>query len=196
MHNAIAEHEMTHGPGLVVFALGELARLHGGVPVGQSIEVTHEAPDFVRTGVYGHAFSNGNAARCDAVVAFLEGRTDWAHDAFGRNLMPNVDLDAFRVRHEDGLRASLAARLSEDRCVESMGYCTWYVRNYPEDPVSDDLQAAMKDEWYRRGHPRWRGVRFANCAYRCAKDCRQSAEPLDDACYAPCFARCEAAVED
>lgn len=132
----------------------------------------------------------------DAVVSFLEGRTDWVRDAYGRNLMPNVDLDAFRDRHEDGLRASLAARLTEDRCVESMGYCTWYVEAYPDDPVTEELQAAMKDEWYRRGHPRWRGSRFANCAYRCAKDCRQNAEPLDDACYAPCFARCEAAAED
>ena len=132
----------------------------------------------------------------DAVVAFLEGRSDWVHDAYGRNLMPNVYLDAFRARHEDGLRASLAARLSEDRCVDSMGYCTWFVATYPEDPATEELQAAMKDEWYRRGHPRWRGSRFANCAYRCAKDCRHSAEPLDDACYAPCFARCEAVAQD
>ena len=66
----------------------------------------------------------------------------------------------------------------------------------PNDPMTGELQMAMKDEWYRRGHPRWRGSKFANCAYRCAKNCRNAAEPLDDACYAPCFARCEAAVAD
>lgn len=132
----------------------------------------------------------------DSVVSFLEGRNDWVQDDYGRNLMPNVDLETFRERHEDSLRARLGERLVEDQCVDSMGYCTWYVRSYPNDPLSGDLQAAMKDEWYRRGHPRWRGAKFANCAYRCAKNCRNAAEPLDDACYAPCFARCEAAVAD
>lgn len=130
----------------------------------------------------------------DAVVSFLEGRDDWVRDDTGRNLMPNVDLDAFRDRHEDSLRARLGERLMEDGCVETMGYCTWYVRTYPEDPRTGSLQTAMKQEWYRRGHPGWRGVKFANCSYSCAKSCRSSAEPLDDACYAPCFARCEAAA--
>ncbi len=130
----------------------------------------------------------------DALVAFLEGRDDWVQDEHGRNLMPNVDLDAFRRRHESKLRTRLAQRLSEDACVQSMGYCTWYVNAYPQDPRVSDLQVAMKQEWYRRGHPRWRGSRFANCSYRCAKDCRTDAEPLDDACYAPCFAGCEAAA--
>lgn len=130
----------------------------------------------------------------DAVVAFLEGRDDWVRDERGQNLMPNVDLDAFRKRHESKLRRRLGERLAEDACVESMGYCTWYVKAYPQDPRVSDLQVAMKDEWHRRGHPRWRGSRFANCSYRCAKDCRNDAEPLDDACYAPCFARCEAAA--
>ncbi len=130
----------------------------------------------------------------DSVVAFLEGRDDWVRDDSGRNLMPNVDLDAFRQRHETKLRARFGERLAEDACVESMGYCTWYVRAYPEDPRVSELQVAMKDEWYRRGHPRWRGSKFANCAYRCAKNCRVDAEPLDDACYAPCFAGCEAAA--
>ena len=130
----------------------------------------------------------------DAVVAFLEGRDDWVRDERGRNLMPNVDLEAFRKRHESKLRTRLGERLTEDACVESMGYCTWYVQAYPQDPRVSDLQVAMKDEWHRRGHPRWRGSKFANCSYRCAKDCRNDAEPLDDACYAPCFARCEAAA--
>jgi hypothetical protein len=132
----------------------------------------------------------------DSVVSFLEGRDDWVRDDYGRNLMPNVDLDAFRERHEDSLRMRLAQRLAEDGCVGSMGYCTWYVQRYPDDPRAGQLQVAMKDEWYRRGHPRWRGSKFANCAYRCAKNCRTNAEPLDDACYAPCFARCEASAPD
>jgi len=132
----------------------------------------------------------------DSVVSFLEGRDDWVEDDYGRNLMPNVDLEVFRSRHEHTLRSRLGERLAEDRCVESMGYCTWYVQRYPEDPVTESLHVAMKDEWYRRGHPRWRGSKFANCAYRCAKSCRNDAEPLDDACYAPCFARCEAAAGD
>ncbi len=132
----------------------------------------------------------------DSVVSFLEGRNDWVQDDYGRNLMPNVDLDTFRERHEASLRTRLGERLAEDRCVDTMGYCTWYVQSYPNDPVTGELQLAMKDEWYRRGHPRWRGSAFANCAFRCAKTCRTAAEPLDDACYAPCFARCEAAVAD
>ena len=132
----------------------------------------------------------------DSVVSFLEGRDDWVQDDYGRNLMPNVDLDAFRNRHERTLRTRLGERLADDGCVESMGYCTWYVRQYPKDPLAEQLQVAMKDEWYRRGHPRWRGSKFANCAYRCAKNCRNDAEPLDDACYAPCFARCEARAAD
>ncbi len=130
----------------------------------------------------------------DALVAFLEGRNDWVHDDDGRNLMPNVDLAAFRDRHEDTLRARLGERLAQSACAESMGYCTWYVDRFPDEPIAGELQAAMKQEWYRRGHPRWRSSRFANCAYRCAKTCRNDAVPLDDACYAPCFARCEAAT--
>ncbi len=130
----------------------------------------------------------------DAVVAFLEGRDDWVEDDHGRNLMPNVDLSAFRDRHEETLRSRLGERLAENACKESMGYCTWYIERYPEAPVVGQLQAAMKQEWYRRGHPRWRGSRFANCSYRCAKTCRTDAAPLEDTCYAPCFARCEAAA--
>lgn len=128
----------------------------------------------------------------DNVVAFLEGNDDWVRDDDGRSLLPNVDLDAFRSRHEDTLRTRLGERLVEDGCTSKMGYCTWYVQAFPQAPVVTGLTSAMKDEWYRRAHPRWRGKRFANCTYKCAKRCQTQAEPLDDACYAPCFSRCEA----
>ncbi len=126
----------------------------------------------------------------DSVVAFLEGRDDWVRDPTGRVMMPNVDLEAFRERHESSLRQRLGERLVEDRCAQKMGYCTWWVQNFPQESVTAGVQQAMKEEWYRRGHPPWRGKRYANCAYRCAKACRSDSEPLDDACYEPCFEGC------
>jgi hypothetical protein len=88
------------------------------------------------------------------------------------------------------LRARLANALLDDGCTATMGYCTWWVARYPSEPETRAIAEAQKKAWYRRAHPHWKGGEHARCALRCAKRCREVAAPLDDSCYAPCYARC------
>ena len=122
------------------------------------------------------------------LITFLEGGEEWVKA--GEVRMPNVDLDAFRNRHEERLRDRFAVRLLDDGCATLMGYCNWWVEQYPDDHLTQEIRASMKAVWHKRGHPPWRSSHYATCAFRCAKQCRQSATPLDDTCFDPCFERC------
>jgi hypothetical protein len=131
-----------------------------------------------------------SAAVGPLVVDFLDGGDAWTRDAEGRSHVPTTEIDATRRERAPQLRARLASALVDDGCATTMGYCTWWIAKYPGEPETRAIADAAKQAWYRRGHPHWKGGQHARCALRCAKGCRESATPLDDSCYAPCYAKC------
>lgn len=124
------------------------------------------------------------------VIGFLEGRDEWAYDGQGRPMIPESDIEHIRHIHAARVRNRLGNHLHEQRCVELVGYCMWWVRQYPTDGRTHQLRIELKQIWYERGHPPWKGKRHANCALRCARSCVENADPPDDACFAPCYAQC------
>lgn len=124
------------------------------------------------------------------VVDFLDGGDAWTRDAEGARQVSVTEIDATRREQEPVLRARFAAALVDDGCTNTMGYCTWWVARFPAEPQTQAIAEAAKKTWYRRGHPHWEGGEHARCSLRCAKRCREAAKPLDDSCYAPCYARC------
>jgi hypothetical protein len=122
------------------------------------------------------------------VVRFLDGDDDWA--LVDGVSMIEVDGAEFRQRHEVRLAACVAQRLLDDGCQTTMGYCTWWVRRFPNAEVTAAIAEQMQHVWYRRAHPRWQGRNHAHCTFGCARKCRQGAAPLDDGCYEPCVAGC------
>jgi hypothetical protein len=120
---------------------------------------------------------------------FLDGGDAWTRAADGTKVA-DIDLSTVAERHGAPIRDAMAAALLRDRCNATMGYCTWWVARYPSDPRTASIASEITQTWYRRGHPHWEGGRHARCAYRCAKQCRDRAAPLDDGCYAPCYSTC------
>ncbi len=124
----------------------------------------------------------------DEVVAFLDG-SDACFEA-----LPDASPTRFRAGFEEAVRQAFGQALLESGCADNMGYCNWWVARFPDDPVTAHVRAQVKDVWWKRGHPRWTGRNHAHCAWKCARHCRERAAPLDDGCWAPCYARCPGAV--
>jgi hypothetical protein len=122
------------------------------------------------------------------VIEFLEGNDAWPQTA--GVLMPSVDLADFRARHEAQLADRFARRLLDDGCTTTMGYCTWWVRRFPDAEATALMRDHMQQVWTKRAHPRWQGRNHAACAFACARKCRQGAVPFDDSCYDRCMVRC------
>jgi hypothetical protein len=123
------------------------------------------------------------------VTDFLEGGDAWARAGDGSTIA-GLDLAAIRDAHGGALRNALGQAIVADHCNETMGYCSWWVARYPSDALTATVKAEITQTWYRRGHPHWRGGKHARCAFRCMRECRERARPLDDTCYAPCYSRC------
>jgi len=125
------------------------------------------------------------------VVAFLSGDDSWAATVdTGEEAGVQIDLGRFRRRHEQRLKDGLRKRLLDDACTDSMGYCRWYADQFAREDATADIEVAIKKEWWRRGHPPWQGKAHLQCAYDCARTCREQPVSLDDSCYNACFARC------
>ncbi|MBC8072809.1 MAG: hypothetical protein IAG13_31095 [Deltaproteobacteria bacterium] len=120
---------------------------------------------------------------------FLDGGDAWTRAEDGTKVA-DVDLSTLAERHGTPIRDAMAQAMLGDRCSATMGYCNWWVARYPSDPRTASIATEIAQTWYRRGHPHWEGGRHARCAYRCAKECRERATPLDDGCYAPCYSTC------
>jgi hypothetical protein len=119
----------------------------------------------------------------ETLVAFLDG-AQLEESSLG------LDDERFRERYEERLRALLERRLVSSGCSDLMPYCTWWVDRHPEAASTQQLEQQMAEVWHRRAYPGWKGARHHRCAYRCGTTCRAQARPLDDSCYAPCYARC------
>lgn len=105
-----------------------------------------------------------------------------------------AEVDDFRLQYQPGIRLRVGREILARGCEDAMGYCTWWVLAFPKDAeFTPGIQAQQEDAWFRRARPRWQSGRFARCAARCAKGCRAEAAPLDDSCYDPCIAKCQAA---
>ena len=125
------------------------------------------------------------------VVAFLSGDDTWARGVdTGEDEGVQIDLRRFRRRHEARLKDAVRRTLLDDKCGESMGYCRWYVAQFPADDTTEAIQVAIRKEWWRRGHPPWQGKAHLQCAYDCARTCRDQPVTLDDTCFDTCFERC------
>jgi hypothetical protein len=124
------------------------------------------------------------------LVDFLDGGQAWARTDDGQSRLPAIDLAAFHGAYAPDLEQTLARTLVADRCRTHMEYCNWWVERRPDAPQTAAIAAAWKQTWYERGHPTWRGGAHARCSLRCSLNCRERAKPLDDSCYAPCYARC------
>lgn len=123
------------------------------------------------------------------VTDFLDGGDAWARTGDG-SAIAGMDLAAIHDVHGEPLRHAMAKALVADHCDATMGYCSWWVARYPSDASTPTVKAEIAQTWYRRGHPHWRGGKHARCAFRCMRECRERAEPLDDTCYAPCYSQC------
>lgn len=124
------------------------------------------------------------------VVAFLSGQDSWvAQLPGGDDDGVQIDLRSFRRRNAASLQQGLADALQTDGCTSAMGYCQWFVVQFPADPATVAIGKAMKRQWYERAHPPWKSKAHLQCAYDCSHRCR--AQPtLDDACYEGCFSKC------
>lgn len=158
--------------------------------------IAHEFPDTVAGNLARVTLLGDGVGRLQSiavgplVVDFLDGGDAWTRDADGHSHVAVGEIDATRREREPVVRARLAAALVDDGCTKMMGYCTWWVSRYPADAETSAIADAAKKAWYRRGHPHWEGGEHARCSLKCAKRCREVATPLDDSCYAPCYARC------
>ena len=125
------------------------------------------------------------------IVAFLSGDDSWAAavDA-DEDAGVQIDLGRFRRRHETRLKDTLRRTLIDDGCSASMGYCRWYAAQFASEDATTEVQTAIKQEWWRRGHPPWQGKAHLQCAYDCARTCREQPVSLDDTCYDGCYERC------
>jgi hypothetical protein len=161
--------------------LRELARRHRGTMVGDTAVAVL---DQVRVR------SLLQLAVSRRVTDLLDGRVDWAEPGQTPDEAARADFVAFRGRHAPALRQQLADALVADACWTTMGYCTWWIDRYPDDPVTATLGEAQRAVWYRRAHPTWKGNNHTYCAHKCVDACRPQATPLDDACFEPCYLRC------
>lgn len=158
--------------------------------------VARDYPDTVAGSVAAITVQGDAIARVEAelpgmlAVDFLEGTGRWAADDTGRTVLGPQAREAIERARSPGLAARFADALIADGCVETMKYCTWWTARYPAAPQTEAVEQAAAAEWYRRGHPKWRGGDHARCALRCAKRCRAASTPLDDDCYAGCYAGC------
>lgn len=125
------------------------------------------------------------------VVAFLSGDDSWAAAVDAEEEMGvQIDLGRFRRRHETRIKDTLRRTLLDDGCNTSMGYCRWYATQFASEDGTDEVQTAIKKEWWRRAHPPWQGKAHLQCAYDCARTCREQPVSLDDTCFDGCFERC------
>jgi hypothetical protein len=160
------------------------------------LSLAHEFPDTVAGSVAALTVQGEALARVEAdvpgmlAVDFLDGKGGWACDADGRAMLPRATRESIERARSAGLRERFGDALVAEGCVETMGYCTWWTTRFPTAPQTAAIERAVAAEWYRRGHPTWKGGEHARCALRCAKRCRQSAEPLVDDCYDGCYSRC------
>jgi hypothetical protein len=123
----------------------------------------------------------------DGVVAFLEGQDVTVPGEVGAI---ELDQQRFRDRYERPFREALEARILAAGCADMMGYCTWWVSRFPDAASTGQIVRSIDEVWRHRANPGWKGGRHHRCAYRCGTTCRQAASPLDDSCYAPCYAKC------
>ncbi len=124
------------------------------------------------------------------VVDLLGGGDAWTRDESGVTQISAVDAERVRSEYAAELRDQLGAALVAEGCDATMGYCTWWLHRDLAGAHDRAIATAAAKTWVRRGHPTWRGGEHARCAARCSKRCRDAATPLDDSCFAPCYATC------
>lgn len=155
-----------------------------------------EFPDTIAGSVAAVTVQGDVIARVEAdvpgmlAVDFLDGTGRWALDASGRELLAPATRASIERARGSGLRDRFGDALVAEGCVDTMRYCTWFTARFPTAVQTDAITKSVAAEWYRRGHPTWKGGEHARCALRCAKRCRQSVTPLDDECYAGCYSGC------
>lgn len=124
------------------------------------------------------------------VADFLAGGDAWNREPSGNLRLPADQAATIRREHTNEVRDSMARALVTDGCKGLLGYCTWWLEHESAHASTPAIRTALDAEWYRRAHPPWKSGEHLRCASRCVRQCRPEAKPLEDACYAPCFARC------